>query len=65
MLEGRLEEMAWGVPVISSNAGGLPEVNFKGVSGYLSTVGDTDDMAKKAISILKDYANLALSKKML
>ncbi len=43
-----LEAMAWGVPVISSNSGGLPEVNFEGVSGYLSNVGDTDDMAQKA-----------------
>ncbi|CAM4067757.1 N-acetyl-alpha-D-glucosaminyl L-malate synthase BshA [Flavobacterium antarcticum] len=58
-----LEAMAWGVPVISSNSGGLPEVNFEGVSGYLSDVGDTDDMAKKAISILEDDDNLCLFKK--
>ena len=49
-----LEAMAWGVPVISSNSGGLPEVNFEGVSGYLSDVGNTDEMAQNAIKILKD-----------
>lgn len=49
-----LEAMANRVPVISSNTGGLPEVNFQGVSGYLSNVGDVDDMANNAIQILKD-----------
>jgi N-acetyl-alpha-D-glucosaminyl L-malate synthase BshA len=58
-----LEAMAWGVPVISSNSGGLSEVNFEGISGYLSNVGDTDDMAQKAILILEDEANLRLFKK--
>jgi N-acetyl-alpha-D-glucosaminyl L-malate synthase BshA len=58
-----LEAMAWGVPVISSNSGGLPEVNFDGFSGYLSNVGDTDDMAAKAISILESVENLKLFKK--
>jgi N-acetyl-alpha-D-glucosaminyl L-malate synthase BshA len=58
-----LEAMAWGVPVISSNSGGLPEVNFDGVSGYLSNVGDTEEMAQKAISILEDEDNLRLFKK--
>ena len=58
-----LEAMAWGVPVISSNSGGLPEVNFEGVSGYLSNVGDTENMAQKAISILEDDANLSFFKK--
>ena len=47
-----LEAMACGIPVISSNAGGLPEVNIHGESGYLSAVGDTDEMAKNAIKIL-------------
>ncbi len=54
-----LEAMAWGVPVISSNSGGLPEVNFEGVSGYLSDVGNTEEMAQNAIKILKDDAILA------
>jgi N-acetyl-alpha-D-glucosaminyl L-malate synthase BshA len=47
-----LEAMAWSVPVISSNSGGLPEVNFDGVSGYLSDVGDVDNMAENALKIL-------------
>ena len=46
--------MACGIPVISSNAGGLPEINQQGVTGYLSDVGDVADMAKNSISILKD-----------
>jgi len=54
-----LEAMAWGVPVISSNSGGLPEVNFEGVSGYLSNVGNVDEMAQNALRILKDDAILA------
>lgn len=49
-----LEAMASGVPVISSNSGGLPEVNFEGISGYLSDVGNVDEMAENAIKILKD-----------
>jgi len=48
-----LEAMAWSVPVISSNSGGLSEVNFEGISGYLSTVGNVDEMAKNALKILK------------
>jgi N-acetyl-alpha-D-glucosaminyl L-malate synthase BshA len=53
-----LEAMAWSVPVISSNSGGLPEVNFDGISGYLSNVGNTDEMAQNALKILKDDATL-------
>ncbi|HOD10740.1 MAG TPA: N-acetyl-alpha-D-glucosaminyl L-malate synthase BshA [Flavobacterium sp.] len=49
-----LEAMAWSVPVISSNSGGLPEVNFDGISGYMSNVGDVDDMAIKALKILEN-----------
>ena len=49
-----LEAMACGVPVISSNSGGLPEVNFDGISGYLSNVGNVEEMAANAIKILKD-----------
>jgi len=48
-----LEAMAVGVPVISSNTGGIPEVNIHGYSGYLSDVGDIDDMAKNTIELLK------------
>jgi len=49
-----LEAMACEVPVISSNAGGIPEVNIHGVTGYLSNVGDVNDMAQNAINLLKD-----------
>jgi len=58
-----LEAMACGVPVISSNSGGLPEVNFDGVTGYLSDVGDVEDMAKNALSILKTDEELDKFKK--
>lgn len=58
-----LEAMAWSVPVISSNSGGLPEVNFDGVSGYLSDVGDIDSMAENALKILSDDATLAAFRK--
>lgn len=53
-----LEAMAWSVPVISSNSGGLPEVNFDGISGYLSNVGDVDNMAENAIKILSNNDTL-------
>lgn len=49
-----LEAMACEVPVISSNAGGLPELNVDGVSGYVCRVGDTKTMAERAIYILSD-----------
>lgn len=49
-----LEAMACEVPVISSNIGGLPEVNIHGKTGFLSEVGDIDSMASNAIRILKD-----------
>jgi glycosyltransferase involved in cell wall biosynthesis len=53
-----LEEMAAGTAVISTNTGGLPEVNIHGETGYLSNLGDVADMAKNAISIVKDIAVL-------
>lgn len=53
-----LEAMVAGVPVVSSNTGGIPEVNEQGVSGFLSNVGDVDDMAKNALYILKDGVTL-------
>jgi N-acetyl-alpha-D-glucosaminyl L-malate synthase BshA len=53
-----LEAMAVSVPVISSNTGGIPEVNIHGVTGYLSNVGDVEDMAKNALKILKDDKTL-------
>ena len=53
-----LEAMAASTAVISTNTGGLPEVNIQGVTGYLSNLRDIDDMAKNTISILKDDATL-------
>ncbi|MCH7523716.1 MAG: N-acetyl-alpha-D-glucosaminyl L-malate synthase BshA [Bacteroidetes bacterium] len=49
-----LEAMACAVPVISSNTGGIPEVNKHGVSGFLSNVGDVEDMTKNALYILQN-----------
>ncbi len=53
-----LEAMAGKTPVISSNTGGLAEVNSHGVTGFLSNVGDVDDMAKNAIYLLQDDKRL-------
>jgi L-malate glycosyltransferase len=53
-----LEAMACEVPVISSNSGGLPEVNVHGVTGFLSDAGDVDGMAAYAIQLLSDEALL-------
>jgi len=58
-----LEAMASKVPVISSNTGGIPEVNVHGISGFLSNVGDIDDMVKNAIYILSDDDKLDEFKK--
>ena len=52
-----LEAMACQVPVISTNAGGIPELNLNGETGFTSNVGDVDDMVKNALFILDD-ANL-------
>lgn len=49
-----LEAMAAEVPVISTNAGGLPEIIIDGDCGYMSNVGDVEDMSKNAILILQD-----------
>lgn len=49
-----LEAMACEVPVISSNAGGIPELNVHGVTGFLSNVGDTQDMTNNALHILHE-----------
>ena len=54
-----LEAMAASVPVISSNAGGIPEVNIDGLTGFVCPVGDIEMMAEKAIYILEDDKRLA------
>jgi N-acetyl-alpha-D-glucosaminyl L-malate synthase BshA len=53
-----LEAMASKVAVISTNNGGLPEVNIDGKTGYLSEVGDVNKMAKDTLSLLKDKEKL-------
>ena len=53
-----LEAMAAKTAIISTNTGGLPEVNIQGKTGFLSNLGDINDMAKNAISILKDDSTL-------
>ncbi|MBK9734855.1 MAG: N-acetyl-alpha-D-glucosaminyl L-malate synthase BshA [Saprospiraceae bacterium] len=58
-----LEAMACEVPVISSNAGGIPEVNIDGVTGYMCEVGDVDGMAKRCIELLEDEISLAVFRK--
>ncbi|MEY2970935.1 MAG: N-acetyl-alpha-D-glucosaminyl L-malate synthase BshA [Bacteroidota bacterium] len=58
-----LEAMAAHVPVLSTNAGGIPEVNIHGETGFLSDVGDTDAMANHALALLRDEQLLKLFKK--
>ena len=53
-----LEAMAAEAAVISTNSGGLPEVNKHGITGFLSEVGDVEDMAKNVLKIVKDEATL-------
>jgi N-acetyl-alpha-D-glucosaminyl L-malate synthase BshA len=52
-----LEAMACEVPIISSSTGGLPELNVQGITGFLSPVGDVEDMTRKALFVL-DKDNL-------
>lgn len=58
-----LEAMAAGVPVVSSNTGGIPEVNEHGFSGYLADVGNVEAMAKYGIEIIQDDEVLKRFKK--
>ncbi len=57
-----LEAMAAGVPVISTNAGGLPEININGKTGFLSPVGNVKEMSDNAITLLQDENMLAVFK---
>ncbi|NEU10038.1 N-acetyl-alpha-D-glucosaminyl L-malate synthase BshA [Flavihumibacter sp. R14] len=57
-----LEAMACKVPVITSNAGGLPELNLDGVTGFMDNVGDIDSMAEHSIYILQDEDRLTTFK---
>lgn len=57
-----LEAMAARMPVISTNAGGLPEVNIEGVTGYLTKIGDVDTMSARVIDLLQDNEKLELFK---
>ncbi|WP_300672259.1 N-acetyl-alpha-D-glucosaminyl L-malate synthase BshA [Soonwooa sp.] len=54
-----LEAMAAGVPVISSNAGGIPEVNINGKTGFVADIGDVEKMTEYAIQLLSDEKLLA------
>ena len=54
-----LEAMAARVPVISTNAGGLPEINIHGKTGYTANIGDIDTMSKYAIELLSNEDLLA------
>lgn len=54
-----LEAMAMKIPVISTNTGGIPELNIHGKTGYMSKVGDYEDMAKNTIALLSDEKSYA------
>ncbi len=58
-----LEAMAAEVPVISTNAGGLPEININGVTGFTSNVGDVEEMSTNIIKILSDEKAFETMKK--
>ncbi|UBB89331.1 N-acetyl-alpha-D-glucosaminyl L-malate synthase BshA [Candidatus Kaistella beijingensis] len=58
-----LEAMAANTPVISSNAGGIPEVNIQGETGYLAEIGNVDAMSNYAIKLLSDEQLLSEMKK--
>lgn len=57
-----LEAMAANTPVISSNAGGIPEVNIQGETGYLAEIGNVEAMSNYAIKLLRDEELLAKMK---
>jgi N-acetyl-alpha-D-glucosaminyl L-malate synthase BshA len=57
-----LEAMASKVPVISSNTGGIPEINVHGETGFLSNVGDVEDMTRNTLKLLQDDELMAMMK---
>jgi len=57
-----LEAMAAETPVISSNAGGIPEVNIQGETGFLAEIGNVEAMSNYAIRLLSDNELLARMK---
>ncbi|HEX4875870.1 MAG TPA: N-acetyl-alpha-D-glucosaminyl L-malate synthase BshA [Chitinophagaceae bacterium] len=57
-----LEAMAAGVPVVSTNAGGLKEIMLQGETGFMSEVGDVNSMSKQALTILENDAHLKMFK---
>jgi glycosyltransferase involved in cell wall biosynthesis len=54
-----LEAMACGVPVVASNAGGIPELVVDGEGGFTFPVGDTSAMAERVVALLSDPRELA------
>jgi N-acetyl-alpha-D-glucosaminyl L-malate synthase BshA len=58
-----LEAMAAGAPVVSTNAGGLPEIILQGECGYMAEVGDVEGMSRYALDILSDETTLQRFKK--
>jgi len=57
-----LEAMASRVPVISTNTGGIPEINIHGETGFLSNVGDVEDMAKNTLKLFENQETMELFK---
>jgi N-acetyl-alpha-D-glucosaminyl L-malate synthase BshA len=57
-----LEAMAAGVPVLSSNAGGIPEINIHGETGFMANIGDINELSKLGIDLLKDEEKLQYRK---
>lgn len=57
-----LEALACRVPIITTNAGGLPELNINGVTGFMNDIGDVEGMAKNALYVLEDCERLATFK---
>jgi L-malate glycosyltransferase len=57
-----LEAMAAGVPVLSSNAGGIPEINIHGETGFMANIGDVEELSRLGIELLKNEERLQYCK---